>query len=226
MRVPDKYLRPVVYVATGLFFIFALLYFLPAGIPHKISFPLSVLFVFSLWLLPLPMCLAMLFSAAGDYAGSCGNFLLQMGFFALAHISIIVFFVKRYLDKVEPDRKLTRRSLGYLTMISLCVAGLLAFVFVKIVPCAPAGIIRAGVGTYSVIISAMLFFALLQRSSFFALGAILFVFSDFILAWNKFVEPLEYERYLIMVPYYLGQWLLFVRSTKYRIKSGFRLHRL
>jgi uncharacterized membrane protein YhhN len=71
----------------------------------------------------------------------------------------------------------------------------------------------------------MLYFALLQRSSLYALGAVLFVFSDFILAWNKFVDPIEHSRYLIMIPYYLGQLLLFVRSTPYRIRTATRTMR-
>ena len=37
------------------------------------------------------------------------------------------------------------------------------------------------------------------------------------LAWNRFVEPLEYERYLIMVPYYLGQIFLFLRASRLKL---------
>jgi uncharacterized membrane protein YhhN len=54
---------------------------------------------------------------------------------------------------------------------------------------------------------------------------VLFVFSDFILAWNKFVEPIEHSRILIMTTYYLAQYLLFIRSTPYRVKNGLRLFR-
>ena len=71
----------------------------------------------------------------------------------------------------------------------------------------------------------MLFFALLQRSSLYALGAVLFVFSDFILAWNKFVGPVEHRDLLVMTTYFMGQLLLFVRSTPYRIRSGARTMR-
>ena len=63
----------------------------------------------------------------------------------------------------------------------------------------------------------MLFMALLQRSRLYAAGACLFVFSDLMLAWNRFVEPLEYERYLIMVPYYLGQIFLFLRASRLKL---------
>jgi uncharacterized membrane protein YhhN len=68
----------------------------------------------------------------------------------------------------------------------------------------------------------MLYFALMQRSSLFAIGAVMFVFSDFILAWNKFVDPIQYSRLLIMIPYYTGQFLLFMRSTPYKVKPGLR----
>ena len=71
----------------------------------------------------------------------------------------------------------------------------------------------------------MLMMALLQRSSLYALGAVLFVFSDFILAWNKFVEPIPYRNYLVLGSYFLAQWLLFIRATPYRIKHPLRLMR-
>lgn len=224
-RLEEKHIRPVVFAATGLFLCLAILYFSPADIPHKISFALATLFVASLWLVPWPMSMALLFSALGDYAGSCGIFLAQMGFFAVAHIFMIGFFVCRWIRKVEPDKKLTAKAKGQAFIFLLMTLALLGFVFTKVVPCAPEGIIRTGTGIYAILISSMLFFALLQRSSLYALGAVLFVFSDFILAWNKFVEPVEYSRYLIMVPYYLGQWLLFVRSTPYRIRTNLRTMR-
>ena len=110
-------------------------------------------------------------------------------------------------------------------MMTFCVGALLVFCLTSITPYAPEGVIRIGTQVYAVVICAMLVMALLQRSSLYALGAVLFTFSDFILAWNKFVEPIEWERYLIMVPYFLGQWLLFVRSTPYRIKNSLRLMR-
>ena len=148
-----------------------------------------------------------------------------MGFFAIAHIWIISYFIKRYKEKVEPDRKLTAKAKGYLTMVIFCTIALLAIAFTKVLPGAPAGIEKIGASCYAVIISTMLFLGLLQRSSLFALGAVLFVFSDFILAWNRFVEPVPYRNYLVLGTYYLAQWLLFIRSTKYRINSPVRLMR-
>lgn len=224
-RLNEQYLKPVVFGTTGLFVALTVLFFLPVSIPHKLAFPVFTLFLAGLWLIPWQMCLAMLCSALGDYMGTCGNFIGQMGFFALAHIWIIVYFIKRYRNKVEPDRKLTAKAKGYAAMVLICVCILLYIAFSRIMPGAPAGIERTGASCYAVIICTMLTLGLLQRSSLYALGAVLFVFSDFILAWNRFVEPIPYRDYLVLVTYFLAQWLLFVRSTQYRIRSAVRLMR-
>ena len=202
-----------------------IVYFTPVEIPHKVTIPVAILTIASIWLCPWQITLALLFSAIGDYFGSCENFLGQMGCFAVAHIWFIIYFIERYLKKVEHDKKLTPKAKGYLGMVIFCTAALLAITFFKIAPGAEPGIIRTGICIYACLICSMLVLAMLQRSSLFALGAILFVFSDFILAWNKFVEPIEQNKLLIMIPYYLGQYLLFIRSTPYKVKKGLRLFR-
>lgn len=205
--------------ATAVFFAFAVLFFIPVQVPHKLVFPVAILFVASLGLTPWQICAALFFSALGDLFGTCGNFIAQMGFFAVGHIFYIWFFVKRCLAKVEHDRKLSTRAKGYLIMLIICIAGLLAAAFTQIIPKAPYGMERIGSSIYAVLISLMLFSALLQRSSLYAIGAVLFVFSDFTLAWHRFVEPVPYRNYFVLVTYFLAQWCLFVRSTPYRIAS-------
>jgi uncharacterized membrane protein YhhN len=200
-------------------------FFTPVEIPHKVTIPVAILTIASIWLCPWQITLALLFSAIGDYFGSCENFLGQMGCFAVAHIWFIIYFIGRYLKRVEHDKKLTPKAKGYLGMVIFCTASLLAIAFFKIAPGAEPGIIRTGVCIYACLIGAMMFLALLQRSSLFALGAVLFVFSDFILAWNIFVEPVPYSQYLIMVPYFLAQWLLFIRATPYRVAPEMRIMR-
>lgn len=224
-RLEDRFLKPAVLTATGLFLCMAAIFFLPVDIPHKVSFPLIILSAAGLWLLPWQMLLAMIFSAAGDYMGSCGNFIGQMGFFALAHVWLIIFFISRYRRKVERDGKLTTKTKGYLAIMTFCVGALLVFALTNITSHAPEGVIRIGTQIYAVLICTMLMMALLQRSSLYALGAVLFVFSDFILAWNKFVEPIPYRNYLVLGSYFLAQWLLFIRATPYRIKHPLRLMR-
>lgn len=225
VSVSDKLVKPLVLSVSVFFLGLIALFFAPVQIPHKLCFPVGLLCLASIWLAPWEICLALLFSALGDLAGSCGNFLAQMGSFAVGHVFYIVFFVRRYLRKVEPDRKLTSKAKGYLTMMGLCIAALMALVFVKVVPCAPAGVLRTGVSIYAVIICVMLFAAMLQRSLLYALGALLFVVSDFILAWNMFVEPVPYRDYLVLGTYYAAQWLLFIRATPYRVPHPVHLLR-
>ena len=220
LKIQEKKVRTAVFAATGAFLLFAALFFSPIAIPHKITLTVGSAFIASLWLCPWQISMALLFSAAGDFFGSCHNFLAQRGCFAVGHVFYVWFFIRRWLTKVEADRKLTSKVKGQVFIFALLIVALLTVVFTQIVPCTPEGVIRIGVSIYAVLISSMLFFALMQRSSLFALGAVLFVFSDFILAWNKFVNPIPYRDLLVMIPYYMGQLLLFVRATPYRIRSG------
>jgi uncharacterized membrane protein YhhN len=224
-KLQEKRTPALAWTSTGLFLAASIVFFLPLEVPHKVTFPVGILTLASLWLCPWQITLALLFSAAGDYFGSCGNFLGQMGSFALAHVMYIVYFTGRYFTKVERDRKLTPKMKGYLTMVVFCILTLLAIVFTRIVPLAEPGIIRTGVAIYACLISTMMLFALLQRSSLFALVAVFFVFSDFILAWNMFVEPAPFRNYLVLVTYFLAQWLLFIRTTPYRVAPEMRIMR-
>ena len=225
LKIKESKIKAAAISATAVYLALTVFFFLPFDIPHKITPCVSALFIASLWLCPWQISLALLFSALGDHFGSCGNFLAHMGFFALGHIWFIVYFISRYFKKVEPDRKLTGKAKGYLAMVLFCATVLLCVVFFRIVPLVPSGVLTIGVSIYAILICTMLVSAMLQRSSLFALGAILFVFSDFILAWNKFVEPVPYRHYLVLVPYFLAQWLLFIRATKYRIAPEMRLMR-
>lgn len=212
-------------VSSVVFICLAGLYFSPAGIPFKIAFPLASLAIASFWMCPWQITAALLFSTAGDAAGAAGNFLLQMGSFAVAHIFLILHFVKRYREKVERDRKLTEKAKGFTILIILMCLFVAGVAFSRIIINAPAGVIRTGAGIYAILICTMLAMALLQRSSLYALGALMFVFSDFILAWNKFTSPIENAGLLIMIPYYLGQWLIYIRSTPFRVGPEMRLMR-
>lgn len=219
LKLNVKNLKPVVVATTVLFLMFALLYFIPGvKIPHKLVFPLLTLTIAGLWVLPWQMTLAMLFSFLGDYMGTCGNFIGQMGFFALAHVWIVIFFTRRYNKLFKPKRNINKEvamMVGAFVILSV----LMFVVRTYIKPHTPEGIIRYGVMIYASVIVLMLCMSFFQKSALFVLGATLFVFSDFILAWNKFVSPIPGEKYLIMVPYYSAQFLLFIRAIKYKVES-------
>lgn len=208
-----------------MFLVLCICYFSPIDIQHKIALPVGVLAIASLILCPWQITLALIFSAAGDFFGSAGQLLPQMGCFAVSHIGFILYFALRYHRKVEHDRKLTDRAKGYVAMVLFCSAAILTAALTLIAPKAPAGIMQASVIVYACLICIMLVLALLQRSSLFALGAVLFVFSDFILAWALFVGEVPNSSYLIMIPYYGAQWLLFIRSSSFKLKHPIRLMR-
>lgn len=221
-RIKETCIKPVVFAITVLFLVGTAIFFSPMEIPHKLCIPMGLIVLSSLWLTPWEITLALVFSLIGDYAGSCHNFMAQMGSFAVAHLFYIVFFIRRYIRK---DYKITAKVKGYLFMLGICTAALLSFVFLKIVPEAPAGVLRIGVSIYAILICTMLYTALMQRSSIYALGAVLFVISDFILAWNKFVEPVPYRTLLVIGTYLSAQYLLFIRSTPYKVPKPVYLMR-
>ena len=222
LKINENRVKRTVYAVTGLFLLAVALFFAPVQIPHKLCLPVGLLVISSVWLTPWEIFFALLFSVIGDYAGTCKIFMLQMGAFAVAHVFYIVFFIRRFIRK---EYKLTAKMKGYLLMLAICSGALLMAVFLKVVPSAPAGVLRIGVGIYALLICSMLYTALMQRSIFYALGALLFVISDFILAWNKFVEPVPYRDALVLGTYFAAQWLLFIRSTPYRVPHPVHLMR-
>ena len=212
----DTFYRTKMEVITisVLYFIAVAIYFLPLPIPCKLALPVALLSIASFKLLPWQMIFAMLFSCLGDYMGAVGNFLGQMGAFALAHVFLILYFLSRYRLGVE-RRKYGRLSTRYKIAATILVLPLVIFALVKIFPHVPEGVMSCGVLIYALLISFMLWCALQQRSKVFALGGALFLASDMILAWNRFVEHIPHATYYILVPYFLSQWLLFIRSTKW-----------
>ncbi|MBM3182007.1 MAG: lysoplasmalogenase [Chloroflexi bacterium] len=76
------------------------------------------------------------------------------------------------------------------------------------------GRMRGPILVYSIIISLMILSAMLKLTDvkweagaalLVSLGAILFYISDIILAWNKFVSPLQHGRIYNIAAYHLGQ---------------------
>lgn len=188
--------------------VWAVLYFMPeVSFAFKKSVTLPVLALGGLFLLPWQMFLAMLFSGIGDLMGDLHIFMAQLGFFALAHICMLSYFIR--LLKI---RKIRLSKLEI--MATAVTAGTLCCIsFLKIVPHAPAGVVQIGTIVYTCLIVAMFVTAVMHRSPLLTIAAALFVASDMILAINKFVQPLEGQRYLIMVPYYLAQLLFFIRTS-------------
>ena len=144
------------------------------------------------WLIPL----ALLASAAGDWAGAMGEFIFQIAFFALAHIF--------YISDFAPKCKFSLKRTLALVAFSAAVLPFLCYVVMHI----GNRVELIAVAIYGVIIYSMGFTALLQNrkySALYAVAATLFIFSDSCIAYNKFVEHIPHASLWIMTTYYAAQ---------------------
>lgn len=188
-------LTTLLYAAgTALFFTKA------AVFPCKVAYPVLLLALSAFYLrrkVLLPVGTALLLSAAGDAVGAKGLFIPQMLCFALAHAAYMCYFL--------PRARLAPRAFS-----GVLIGVLLLFLFVFIVPGADDPAERIGVAVYGIVIAAMLYSVLQYRgpyAAWFRLAALLFVFSDAVIAWNRFVAPVPCRTYVVMLTYYLAQYL-------------------
>lgn len=225
-------------ITVAIFLLLAVVYFIPKPVlrsvlpelvvKYRIIGPLLTLSLAGIFLAPRQITLAMIFSMCGDYMGAAGNFIGQMSFFAAAHVMLITFFVKRFLslpadlracryrecvpDGTEAGKGVRAKALTVICAVTIAAA-LVIFALTSIIPHAPAGVTRIGCAIYAVLISSMLAMSMLQRQWTFAAGAALFLLSDMILSWNKFVSPVPYSNILIMTTYYSGQLLIWLTAA-------------
>lgn len=214
----DKSDRKIIYISL-IFIVLAVMYLMPSAaleqmLPEKvvrfrIAYPVAALALMGAYLgMGWKFVLAFLFSCTGDAMGAYGSFFGQMGYFAAAHIILIWAFAEE-LWKVRK------------TLVGLAVTAALVFAFALVIPKVAEPWLQIGCGVYAVLITAMFGLSLMQRSPLFAIGAALFLISDMILSWNKFVGPVTAEKWLIMVPYYLGQLLIWLgAATLMKTGSG------
>ena len=158
--------------------------------------------------------LGIFFSLAGDvflmisYARFSDRwFLPGLAAFLLAHVSYIV-GLNTPLPNVSPIW-----SLGLAIVLALGAARILRRIIDGVRQKGLPRLVRP-VSLYGMVITLMLLSALLTLNNpawktsaggLVALGAILFYFSDILLAWNKFVNPIKNGRLANMILYHLGQ---------------------
>lgn len=65
---------------------------------------------------------------------------------------------------------------------------------------------------YALCIILMAYSAFIKSNRWQAAGAILFLLSDTVLGWNRFVSHLPQASLMILVPYYAAQGLIFCGS--------------
>ena len=158
--------------------------------------------------------LGIFFSLAGDvflmvsYARISERwFLMGLAVFLCGHAAYIV-GLNTPLPNVSPIW-----SLGLAVVLALGAARILRRIMDGVRKKGLPQLVRP-VGLYGMVITLMVLSALLtlnntawktSAAGLVALGAILFYFSDILLAWNKFVNPIKNGRLANMMLYHLGQ---------------------
>ena len=137
------------------------------------------------------------------------QFIAGLVAFLLAHVAYIIGF---------------NQTLPPLDAFGIIMAVLVGTTGARLYRKIAAGLVKKGkisllkpVLAYTAVISVMLLSALLTFSrpewdtgvaATLSIGAALFMLSDAILAWNKFVEPIKNGRVMNMAAYHLGQIIL------------------
>ena len=117
-------------------------------------------------------------------------FLAGLGAFLVAHLAYIGAFPASVVPR----------------LIWLAVVlGVLAPVAIRILRAVPDRGLRAPVAVYSVAIALMVASAIASGSAVAIAGAGLFLVSDMMIAWNRFVQPHPWAPLAIIVTYHLGQ---------------------
>jgi alkenylglycerophosphocholine/alkenylglycerophosphoethanolamine hydrolase len=189
------------YEIIGVFFILTLYYFIAEHSSWFIAMPALFLGLATLahsreggWAIPA----ALFLSAIGDYQGSEHNFILQVLFFALAHIFYIVDFL--------PKRNLSNRN-KYVASIPYIYA--VAFLILLISHMSHA-VEMVAVVIYALIIATMGASALvmeIKHKWWYVIAAVLFIFSDSVIVYNKYIEHIPNASLWIMTTYYAAQGL-------------------
>jgi uncharacterized membrane protein YhhN len=161
--------------------------------------------------------LGIFFSLAGDiflmasYARFSDRwFVSGLIAFLLAHVTYII-GLNTPLPDVSPIW-----SLGIAVILALTAARILRRILAGVRQKGLLRLVRP-VGIYGMVITLMLLSAMLTLFNsawsasawgLVATGAIIFYFSDVLLAWNKFVAPIKNGRLANMILYHLGQFAL------------------
>lgn len=152
---------------------------------------------------------ALTFSWIGDIVLLFANqgelyFIVGLVAFLISHVFYIVLFNKQTVTKSISNKISFGAGIG---LILLYFFGMITTLGPKLGP------LTVPVVVYAVVISSMLYFALkgsyqwnaIQYQSVL-LGALFFIASDSILAFNKFYQPIPYASFLIMITYLAAQY--------------------
>lgn len=152
---------------------------------------------------------ALTFSWIGDIVLLFANqgelyFIVGLVAFLISHVFYIVLFNKQTVTKSISNKISFGAGIG---LILLYFFGMITTLGPKLGP------LTVPVVIYAVVISSMLYFALKGSYQWNAIqyqsvlfGALFFIASDSILAFNKFYQPIPYASFLIMITYLAAQY--------------------
>lgn len=152
--------------------------------------------------------IAMLLSACGDIAGEHKELLWQIGFFAAAHIAFILHFTR--MVKVTRNRVV---AIALWSVVMLLFGGFVVSHISNIV-------IAVACAIYILIIGSMVGSTILIESKYrlwYIVAALIFVFSDSCIAWNRFIEKFSGAGLAIMTTYFAAQLIfanLYLKERK------------
>ncbi len=154
---------------------------------------------------------ALAFSWLGDVllmfvSNNANFFIFGLIAFLISHLTYIVLFSRQPKTEFENNAALLRFGAGFIVLyLCLMLKVLLPHL----------GAMRLPVTVYALTISTMLFFAFKGNLNwkkpaghFVMFGAMFFVVSDSILAFNKFYAPIPFNTFLIMSTYCAAQYLI------------------
>lgn len=166
---------------------------------------------------------ALLFSWIGDVILLFADiaeiyFILGLLSFLIAHLSYCVLFNKQIIGEIQINKIL-------FTVGSLVIAFYLTAMILVLIP--RLGELKIPVIIYAAVISTMLLFAfngyLIWKKPgalYIFLGAVSFVASDSILAFDKFYAPIQKSSFFIMLTYLVAQYLIVVGIIKLNTKKA------
>ncbi|MDE7437817.1 MAG: lysoplasmalogenase [Muribaculaceae bacterium] len=204
------------YIVAVIFLLAALWYFFPIAkdasliFRMRLALPAAILALGGIGLLPRLISWGFVFCTIGDAMGVAGSFEGQMGGFAVAQICFIAQFVKDIRQG-----KVSRA--GFVTASFVCLVPLL-FAAWTIFPNVRPLPIRIGCVIYALLLLSSAWTSIIRAFSIkryiAMIGCIIFLISDFTIAWNKFTEHIPHAGRYIMITYYSALILIFFGTLR------------
>ena len=167
-----------------------------------------------------PLLLPFLISAvyvSGRFSSKRLYFIVGLVAFLISHLIYIVLFNKQ----IKP--KNTRNKAVYWVGVTIIIVYLMVMLSVLL---PSLGDLKIPVFVYAMVISTMLLFAFKgfliwhkPANWYILIGAIVFVSSDSILAFDKFYSPIVMSSFFIMITYLLAQYLIVTGILKLNQKK-------